>query len=242
MLVGDAKTPDGMRIYAIGDVHGCLSELEGLFHQIEFDLQFNSHETYKIITIGDYVDRGPDSKGVLDFLIEAQTRHPMVCLRGNHDQRLLEFLDIPEEIGESFLTYGGRETLDSYGIEVGEEPDFNDISHKLRRAIPRAQIRFLDSLDLMHIEGDYVFVHAGIKPNIPLDHQVAKDLLWIRNEFITYQKPHAKVVIHGHTINDQFDVQPNRINVDTGAFSSGVLTTAVLQRSEIGKLQTSPMR
>lgn len=241
MLVGEAKTPDGLRLYAIGDVHGCLAQLQALFRQIESDLQFSTYETYKIITIGDYVDRGPSSKGVIDFLIDAQARHDLICIRGNHDQRLLEFLDIPEEVGDMFLTYGGRETLSSYGIEVGNVPDFPELSRQLQRAIPRRHIRFLDSLKLLHIEGDYCFAHAGIKPETQLHDQQAKDLLWIRNEFLTYQKPHEKVIVHGHTINDQFDVQPNRINVDTGAYESGVLTSAVLFGSEIEKLQTTPM-
>ncbi|MGB7286947.1 MAG: metallophosphoesterase family protein [Salaquimonas sp.] len=239
MLEGEAKTPEGMRIYAIGDIHGCLRQLQDIFRQIEFDLLYSNFETYRIITIGDYVDRGPDSKGVIDFLIKAKKQHDLVCLRGNHDQRLLEFLDIPEKVGDGFLTYGGRETLNSYGIEVEEVPNFEALARKLKQAMPRSHIRFLDSLGLIHIAGDYAFVHAGVKPGVALADQSPRDLLWIRNEFIQHQKLFEKVIVHGHTISDYFDVQPNRINTDTGAFDSGILTCVVLQTSEIEKLQTS---
>lgn len=242
MLVGEAKAPVGRRIYAIGDIHGCVSEVEDIFHQIEFDLKFSSFDSYIIITVGDYVDRGPDSRGVIEFLIGAQRRHPLVCLLGNHDQRFLEFLEVPDEVGEVFLHYGGREALHSYGVEVGETPDIANLSRQLKRQIPRSHLNFLRNLQLQHIEGDYAFVHAGIKPEVPMAEQSAKHLLWIREEFLTYQKPHEKVIVHGHTIHDSFDIQPNRINTDTGAFNSGKLTCAVLFGSEIEKLQTTGMR
>lgn len=242
MLTGTASTPEGTRLYVIGDVHGCLAELTSLFAMIERDMALADFDTCRIITIGDYVDRGPESSGVIDYLIEMSNSHDLVCLLGNHDQRLLEFMDIPETIAEPFFYQGGRETVASYGIDVGSEPDMRMVSRAMKRTMPKAHLRFLNNLQLIHQEGDYAFCHAGIRPEIPIADQQASDLLWIREPFLVWQKPHEKVIVHGHTIHDFFDVQPNRINVDTGAFATGVLTCAVLQGSEIDKLQTRGLR
>ena len=242
MFVGKARVSDGLRLYAVGDVHGCIDPLKSLFDQIREDLVEWPVTGYRIITLGDLVDRGPNSKAVLEYLIEARTYHPMVCLRGNHDQRMLEFLDVPEEVGEAFLVYGGREFLQSYGIEGMDEKDVRQLSHEFRAIVPSAHVKFLDSLSLFHEEGDYAFVHAGIKPGIPMAMQSPDHLLWIRNEFLIHHGSFGAVVVHGHTPGDFVDIRPNRINLDTYCFDSGILSCAVLEGSDIRLLQTQARR
>ncbi len=241
MIVCDSKTTDGRRVYAIGDIHGCLNEFKSLLNLIEQDLNTHPVPEYKIVTLGDYVDRGPDSRGVLDHLILLQKTLPLICLRGNHDQRMLEFMDIPDEVGASFLTYGGRELLQSYGVEVTSAKSLKMMSQQLKAQVSSSHIKFLDSLELTHQEGDYFFVHAGVKPGIALDKQTPDDLLWIREEFLTHQSPFEKVIVHGHTPRDEVDIQPNRINLDTYCFDTGVLSCAVLEGNVVRLIQTDPV-
>ena len=237
MLVGEARIPDAMRVYAIGDIHGCLDLLQELFSLISDDLAASPCVHHKIITIGDYCDRGPNTRGVIDFLIEKQKSGNTICICGNHDQRMLEFPDMADEIGESFLHYGGRQTLASYGVDPDGYDTFGQLAKAFKRALPSAHMKFLDNLPLMYEEGDYVFAHAGIRPGVDLSEQSPKDLLWIRELFLQHQGAHEKVVVHGHTIHDIFDIQPNRINLDTGAFQSGILSCAVLEKNEVRLIQ-----
>lgn len=238
MFVGEAEVPANLRVYAIGDIHGCLAELIELLNLIKADVKAQPCSRYKLITIGDYGDRGKDTKGVIDVLISLKSEIDMVCLRGNHDQRMLEFLDIPDAVGESFLHYGGRQTLQSYGITVPAEPNYRSLSRALKRALPKSHLDFLDELDSFWQAGDYYFAHAGVRPGVKLSEQTHKDLLWIREAFLTHQGSFGKVIVHGHTIDPRFDVQPNRINVDTGAFESGLLSCAILENNTVRKLQT----
>ncbi len=229
MELGTAKTPPDCRIYAIGDIHGCIKELESLFALIRSDLLARPAAAHRIITVGDYCDRGPDSRRVVDFLLRMRKEHDLVCLRGNHDQRLLEFLDSPEEVGDFFLTYGGIETMRSYGVEAERYADLRQLSRDFRRALPRNHVAFFNSLKLMQVENEYLFVHAGIRPDVPLEKQSAHDMMWIRNAFLDHRRAHEKLVVHGHTITDAVDFQPNRINIDTGAFMSERLSCVVLE-------------
>lgn len=238
MVIGEASVPKGTRVYAIGDIHGCLEELNLVFEKIERDLLANPVRDHTILTVGDYCDRGPDSAGVIDALMGVARKHPTVFLRGNHDQRLLEFLDIPDETGDFFLTYGGIETLASYGVSAASHRDFRELSRMLRRSMPEEHVRFLDGLDLRHVMGDYLFVHAGIRPGIPIDRQSPRDLMWIRNEFLQFSGDHGLVVVHGHTISEKPEFARNRINIDTGAFASGRLTCLVLEDDQQRLIQT----
>lgn len=238
MILGEASAPPGLRLYAIGDIHGCLEQLEALFASIDSDLAANPVQDHEIITLGDYVDRGPDSRGVIEFLARQHQSRPLTCLRGNHDQRMLEFMDIPEEIGEAFLFFGGRELLESYGLDPSASHGISALAREFRRAVARNHVEFVDNLELSASRGDYFFCHAGIRPGVPLDAQQPNDLLWIREEFLIHQHPHPKVIIHGHTPRDTVDIQPNRINVDTCCFQSGVLSCVVLEGKSHRFLQT----
>lgn len=239
MLLGEAQTPAGMRIYAIGDIHGCIRQLENLFAIIDHDLSVHPSDAHQIVTIGDYVDRGPDSKAAIEFLLNNRKTRPMVCLRGNHDQRMLEFMDIPEEVGDAFMTYGGRELLQSYDVDPDATDDLVALSRAFRRNVPASHVRFLDGLALCHEAGDYYFCHAGIRPGVALQDQQADDLLWIRNAFLNHQGAYPKVIIHGHTPRDQIDIQPNRINVDSCCFDTGRLSSIVLEGNSWRELSAS---
>ncbi|WP_075996547.1 metallophosphoesterase [Salaquimonas pukyongi] len=238
MLTGEASAPEGVRLYAVGDTHGHLALAQELFGIIEEDLARASVAHHRIIMLGDYCDRGPDTSGLIDFLIAQASCHDMVFLLGNHDQRMLEFAEGIDEAPFNFFRYGGLETLQSYGIEPEDDAAWPAASRALSRALPASHRKFLSSLSLFHEEGGYFFAHAGVKPGVGLGNQQAKDLIWIRHEFLQHQGDFGKVVVHGHTPWDRVDIQPNRINVDTGAYESGILSCVVLEGNTIRVLQT----
>jgi len=239
MRTGEAGTPEGMRLYAVGDTHGHLALARALFNRIEADLASAPVKRHRIVMLGDYCDRGPETRGLIDFLIERQNRHDMVFLLGNHDQRLVEFPDMADEIGEAFLHFGGRETLASYGVDADGASSLRAAGKAFARAMPASHRRFFENALLSHEEGDYFFCHAGVKPGVPLAAQEPKDLLWIRHEFLQHQGDFGKVVVHGHTPWNRVDIQPNRINVDTGAYETGILSCVVLEGRDIRVLQTA---
>ena len=239
MLTGEASAPEGMRLYAVGDTHGHLALARALFNRIEADLASAPVKRHRIVMLGDYCDRGPETRGLIDFLIERQNRHDMVFLLGNHDQRLVEFPDMADEIGEAFLHFGGRETLASYGVDADGASSLRAACKAFARAMPASHRRFFENALLSHEEGDYFFCHAGVKPGVPLAAQEPKDLLWIRHEFLQHQGDFGKVVVHGHTPWNRVDIQPNRINVDTGAYETGILSCVVLEGRDIRVLQTA---
>lgn len=230
----DARTPDGMHIYAIGDVHGCLSQLREMHRLIAAEIERQRPHDWRIVHLGDYVDRGPDSKGVLAFLAEARSRDARhVTIGGNHDVGFLEFLDEPTANG-LFARFGGAGTARSYGVDLDfSSPNGLDRGHaQLVRALPRGHVEFLLSLEFSLSLGDFFFCHAGIKPRIALERQDPQQLIWIRDEFLDYPHLHPKVIVHGHTPCGEPEVLPNRVNVDTGCYQSGVLTALVLDGSE----------
>jgi serine/threonine protein phosphatase 1 len=202
------------KTYAIGDVHGCLDQLQRLVEICERD---GGAQKIKFVFIGDYIDRGPDSRGVIDFLIDLQTWSPdeIVCLVGNHEAMLLAAID--DEANEPYwLRNGGNETLYSY-----RAPSPVDILRK--------HIEWLRSLPTFHDDGIRFFVHAGVHPDRPLDQQNEHDLLWIREPFLSSTKDFGRLVVHGHSpiksgVPDQ---RPNRLNIDTGAVYGRTLTAAV---------------
>lgn len=235
----DARGPNGLRIYAIGDVHGRLDLLTRMHEAIAEHLGEQPVEDWRIVHLGDYVDRGPNSSGVLDFLTAAGQRDQrVVSLAGNHDTSFLDFLSTPNQNG-LFANNGGRETALSYGIamDFADPMGFPAQHEALCRAVPEAHRRFIEGLRFSLSLGDFFFCHAGIQPGVPLEAQDPKDLIWIRDTFLNYEGLHPKIIVHGHTPSAEPEVRPNRVNVDTGAFMSDVLTALVIEAGEKQILQ-----
>jgi len=233
--------PADSLVYAVGDVHGRLDLLERLHDMIEADAAGIPAARKVVVYLGDYVDRGPDSCRVVDLLIE----DPMadleaVHLMGNHEALLLSFLVDPGQVRLWFMN-GGDATLRSYGVDLWAETDAGDRADYLRQAfidrLPDSHLAFYRALHLTHEEGDYLFVHAGIRPGIPLDAQDPEDLIWIRQEFLDSMADHGKVVVHGHTPAHDAQLRSNRIGIDTGAVYGGKLTALVLHGAERRLLQ-----
>ena len=225
----EARVPEGLRLYAIGDVHGCLRMLEGVHGWIEADLAARPAQDWRIIHVGDYVDRGPDNRGTIDYLIGRDTDPRVICLRGNHDQLFLDALAGDLRTMEIWLANGGLETLRDYDIVMEDIHRSADPGALIRGAVPEAHRSFLDGLPMDARFGDYVFVHAGIMPGIPLAAQDPDDLMWIRGAFLQSEREHEAVVIHGHTPVRNVDIRGNRIGIDTGAVFGRVLTCLVLE-------------
>jgi serine/threonine protein phosphatase 1 len=230
--------PAGLRVYATGDVHGHADLLEAALGRIDDEIARDAPADWRIVMLGDYCDRGPHSSDVLSILNARSADPRFVCLRGNHDEWLELFLSDPYSCGEDFLRWGGRETLASYGVDPDAGEDPARLSRALARNFPAEHRRFLASLKLSHAEGDYFFAHAGVRPGVPLADQQARDLMWIRGEFHRHDGSFGAVVIHGHTPVDMPEIRPNRINIDTGAYQSGRLTTLVLEGASRRFLET----
>jgi serine/threonine protein phosphatase 1 len=230
----DAKGPEGMLIYAVGDVHGRLDLLEKMYQRINTHRSKQPAKDWRIVHLGDYVDRGPSSSGVIDFLIQEQTRDRRVlCLAGNHDVGFLEFLDVPVKNG-LFATNGGWHTAMSYGVKLDflDAVTFPPQHEAFRRAVPDQHRAFLENLRFSVEIGDFFFCHAGIMPGVALQDQEPRDLIWIRDRFLNWPELHPKVVVHGHTPSAEPEVLANRVNVDTGAFASNVLTALVIDGAD----------
>ena len=233
LAVPHGSVPEGTRIYAIGDIHGRLDLLESVLKRIDKDM--NEHPASNTIRIflGDYIDRGPDSKRVIDRL--ASMNHPTVCLMGNHEAFLREFLRSPDVLAV-WRHCGGLDTLRSYGLRPKIETDGQDqreLASELERILPSSHREFLGGLKQYFICGDFFFVHAGVRPGICLTKQSEDDLLWIREDFLFSEEHFGKVVVHGHTPVLEPDIRPNRINIDTGAYATGQLTCLVLESDRI---------
>ncbi len=230
----DARGPDGIRIYAIGDIHGHLDLLRDMHARIAEEIARDKPADWRIVHLGDLVDRGPDSAGVIAFLIAAVARDRRnIVLAGNHDVGFLDFLAQPDP-DSLFARHGGRETALSYGIDLRME-DADSLSHshcELAAAVPDSHLSFLRALPRSASFGDFFFCHAGIRPGVALDRQDSEDLIWIRNEFLRYPGLHPKVIVHGHTPQAEPEVLANRVNVDTGVFHSGVLTALAVDGAE----------
>lgn len=237
-----ASVPEGMRIYAVGDIHGRDDLLARLLDQIEADARSRPYRRNLLIFLGDYVDRGLQSKEVLDRL----TAPPLpgfehVFLKGNHEQAMLQFLE-DAAFGKTWKYYGGLETLHSYGVTEltrTDDPDaFERARERFAEALPAAHLNFLKSLNLSAEFGGYFFAHAGVRPGVPLHRQIEEDLLWIREGFIDSGRMFGKIVVHGHTPREDVVIKPNRIGVDTGAYMTGVLTAVVLEGTSHRFVQT----
>lgn len=221
-------------IYAIGDIHGELPLLEELLGEIRQDAHRQSGDTHKIIFIGDYVDRGLHSREVIDLVMGGVDGFETICLRGNHEQMFLDFLEDPSlERAESWNRdfVGGRETLASYGIDLNEIvsvlSDGGEVNGLLE-PVHDTHIDWMNTLPLEHHEPKHMFVHAGIMPGVSLEAQQDQHLLWIRETFLESQRDHGKVIVHGHSSRRTAELLPNRINIDTGACLFGILTAVAL--------------
>jgi serine/threonine protein phosphatase 1 len=223
---------DEMRLYIIGDIHGRSDLLDRIVDEINRDINEFGWQESLTITLGDYVDRGPDSRGVLDRLSRNPFPTDYIALKGNHEAIFEEFVNQPS-VANHWRDLGGLETLHSYGVPMDNlmlGKGFEEAARALSAVIPEAHRTFLASLKT-HISIDNCFLcHAGVRPNVPLDRQNANDLLWIRDEFLNSRQSFGKMIIHGHTPNEWPEVRPNRVNLDTGAFATGRLTCLVLDR------------
>ncbi len=225
----DYTAPDNSVIYAIGDIHGRLDLLEELERRIVRDAETRGSDRRVIVYLGDYVDRGYESRGVIDHLMGAgPAGFERVFLKGNHEEFLLRFLE-DSSVARVWFSNGGVETLMSYGVEVSMSPaDAPRVQADFKSAMPESHRDFMAALPTTHREGGYTFVHAGVRPGVPLDDQNPEDLLWIRQEFLEDSRDHGAVIVHGHTVEDNPVDRANRIGVDTGAYATSRLTCAVL--------------
>jgi serine/threonine protein phosphatase 1 len=237
-----ARTPEGTRIYAIGDIHGRADLLRRLYRAIADDAAGARDRRRIAVHLGDYVDRGPDSRGVIDLVLGAPLEGlECVFLKGNHEQLMLDFVD---GTGNAlmWLYNGGDATAASYGIDVGGRWGWEECAAEreaLRRAVPPEHLAFMRGLELEAVYGDYLFVHAGIRPGVAIEAQDSADLLWIREPFLGFAGDHGKVVVHGHTVARTPQFAGNRIGIDTGAYATGVLTALVLDGAERALLNTA---
>jgi serine/threonine protein phosphatase 1 len=231
-MIETIPVPEPERLYVIGDIHGRSDLLDRMIVEIARDLEAHPIGTALTVTLGDYVDRGADSRGVLDRLSRNPFPTPLVALKGNHDSLFEAFLTDPSVAGH-WRRLGALETLHSYGVPVASlmmGRDYAEAAAALRAAVPPAHLAFLASLPTYLSIGKYFMCHAGVRPGVPLDRQAEEDLLWIREEFLSSRANFGKIVVHGHTPSESPEVLPNRINVDTGAFVTGRLTCVVLDR------------
>lgn len=236
---------NGQLVYAVGDIHGCYDALRQLLAMIVRDAQAHAAgRTASLIFCGDYVDRGPASSQVIEALCWLKRRGPFHTrfLKGNHEEVMLAYIGDPGA-AKVWMRFGGAQTLQSYGVTPPSADD-DEAAHVAARddlleRMPAAHLRFLESLELMVGLGDYAFVHAGVRPGVPLAKQSQQDLLWIRDGFIDVDKQFERIVVHGHSwTDDQPTLQRNRIGIDTGVYETGVLTAVRLEDGLVETLST----
>lgn len=228
-----AAVPDGQRVYAVGDVHGRLDLFEALIAAVEEDDAAGPAAETTVVLLGDLVDRGPDSAGVVARAREWQRQRQVRILTGNHEEMFLSSFEKAETL-RHFLRFGGKETVLSYGIDHGAymRASVEEVQQMMHAAVPAEDRAFLESFEDMIAVGDYLFVHAGIAPGVALEEQRTHDLRWIREPFLSHSAPHGPVIVHGHTIREQPEDRGNRIGIDTGAYNFGRLTALVLEGTE----------
>lgn len=235
------KAPPGWLAYAIGDIHGRLDLLDRMLALIDVDRLSRVAEKVVIIVLGDVIDRGPDSRGVVERLMQlSHGPSRLICLMGNHEEVLLRLINGERGLLQDWLLFGGSECLRSYGADprrIAAMPEKLALK-AIRRAIPAGHAHFLSTfIDTLSF-GDYLFVHAGVRPGVPIAEQKQLDLRWIRQDFLEFDGDLGAVVVHGHTITPRIDERPNRIGIDTGAYRSGRLTALCLQEDRRWYLST----
>ena len=240
--IDTACLPEGQRVYAIGDIHGRLDLLDILLDQIAADDRSRGQADTHIVFLGDLMDRGPDSSGVIERAIalsDAMGDH-VHFLMGNHEEVYLAAATGDEKLVRFFCKIGGRETILSYDITPQDYNalDMEALAERIPGLLPQRHVDFVAAFKDQIVIGDYAFVHAGIRPGVPIDEQRPKDLRWIREEFILDEAPHDKLIVHGHTITDDVEECANRIGIDTGAYMSGMLTALGLEGNQRWYLKT----
>jgi serine/threonine protein phosphatase 1 len=231
-----ARAPEGVTLYVIGDVHGRVDLLYPLLRKVAFNAaRLPAEEQRELIFLGDYVDRGPDSRGVIGLVLSTiaeQDFWAVTALKGNHEAALMEFLNEPAT-WPMWAQFGARETLSSYGVDPpdwnGGEAEWARASRELGLLMPASHKEFLQGLPLAVERGDYMFAHAGVRPGIPLHQQTEQDLLWIRDDFLRSERRLDKVIVHGHTPAEDPYLGEHRIGLDTGAYATNVLTAIRLK-------------
>jgi serine/threonine protein phosphatase 1 len=229
------------RLYVIGDIHGRADLLDRMILNIRHDLEVNPAGNCLTVTLGDYVDRGPDSRTVVERLIINPFPTKFIALKGNHEALLETFLS-DASVADQWRRIGGLETLHSYGVNVGKlmrGKDYEAGAITFRALLPQTHLEFFASLKTSLTVGRYFLCHAGVRPGIPLTQQREDDLLWIRDEFLHSEADFGKIVVHGHTPTEEPEIFANRINIDTGAFMTGRLTCAVLEAGRVRLLTAS---
>ncbi|MBI1866790.1 MAG: serine/threonine protein phosphatase [Methylocystis sp.] len=227
--------PDGTRVYAIGDIHGRADLLARVFDEIDAHRIGCPIDRPIEVYLGDYIDRGPQSRRVVDMIMQRAANPDVVPLTGNHEELFLKAMADANAL-EGWLWNGGRETLLSYGVAPPLHESRADLENAVRlmnELVPQSHVEFLGRLREIYECGDYVFVHAGLRPGVPLAEQARRDLLWIRGEFLSYKGCFPLKVVHGHTPVREPEVFPNRINIDTGAFMTGRLTCLTLEGASL---------
>ena len=241
--IDTATLPEGLRVYAIGDIHGRRDLLDQLLDRIMADDHSRGPADTHIIFLGDLMDRGPDSAGVIDRAIELSETLGANAhfLMGNHEEVYLAAAQGDEKLVRFFCKIGGRETILSYDISPREynELSMEELAQRLPSLLPARHLEFVRSFKDRIVMGDYAFVHAGIRPGKSIEEQRSKDLRWIREDFLFDESPHDKLIVHGHSITDDVEECPNRIGIDTGAYMSGVLTALCLEGRQRWYLKTA---
>lgn len=231
-MTDSTSVPPGVRVYVIGDIHGRVEPLAGILEKVRLDASRESAGRRVLVFLGDYVDRGPQSRQVIDLLLaDPAPEFEKVFLKGNHEAWLLAFLE-DASVGKHWLDGGGHATLLSYGVaQPARAPTAENLESRrkaLAAALPEKHKSFLAGLASYHVEGGYAFAHAGIRPGVALDEQREEDLLWGSVEFLEDRRDHGKVIVHGHWYTPEPVVRRNRIGIDTGAAATGRLTCLVL--------------
>lgn len=239
---------EGQRIYAIGDIHGWRTLASAMVDRIRADLAARPHPRPLVIFLGDFCDRGPDTRGVYDFLLqlEAATDLPARFLLGNHDSYIPAYLRDPDWYDRTYHwlnpAMGGNATLASYGVPGATDFDPGATRDAFAAALPPSHLAFIERCQLWFRVGSYVFAHAGIRPGIPMERQTRDDLIWIRDGFLNSTADFGFKVVHGHTIVPMVEHHPNRIAVDTGAFRTGTLSCLVLDGEDVSLLEPTGLR
>ena len=225
-----ARVPDGTRWYVIGDIHGRLDVFKALKDAIDEDDANRPAARTTIVLLGDLMDRGPDSAGVIELARTWGKEREVRYLAGNHEEMFLQSFEDCEVL-RHFLKHGGRETVLSYGIDrkAYNKMKVSEVQEAMRKAVPKKHRKFLESFEDIIVTGDYVFAHAGIHPGRSVEEQKPSDLRWIRDRFLSHDEPFSHVIVHGHTIFEQVEDTQHRIGIDTGAFRTGRLTALVLE-------------
>lgn len=237
----NGSIPSGQRVYAIGDIHGRADLLDTLLTKIQGDVDQQPATRVRLILLGDLIDRGPDSAAVVERVRQlAKGSDDVSVLLGNHEEVFLLALGGDTQAMRMFARIGGLATLTSYGLSEEQiaAADYSDLARLAIDAVPRDHLEFIGTFEDIIIIGDYAFVHAGVRPGVPLDRQRTGDLRWIRGGFLDSEERLDRIIVHGHTISEEVEERRFRIGVDTGAYATGRLTALALEGSRRWYLST----